>query len=110
MKGSKDTLQCCDKCIGNYCEENGCLIKDTEKVMPLLMRDWNEFIRSIPKWKYTIGARYIHSKDLEKRVFKLKEVGGRHRVFRFECGHWCTDSAFGDYINIEIGVQQVLDF
>jgi hypothetical protein len=35
-----------------------------------------------------------------KRIFILKETDGF--IYRFECGHWCTDNVFIDLYNIKL--------
>lgn len=47
---------------------------------------------------YRIGAKYKYPNSTQ--VFTLVEVRPKW-VFRFECGHWCTDSVFVDLFDIE---------
>lgn len=54
---------------------------------------------------YTIGRVYRY--PLSKKLFKLIESNGI--IFRFECGHWCTDSVFEDLIDVKTGVQVYKD-
>lgn len=54
------------------------------------------------KLSHTIGATYIYPNDPDNR-FKLVKVTGW--IYRFKCGHWCTDSVFMDLINVEAGKQ-----
>lgn len=51
--------------------------------------------------KYTIGEYYRYPKS--RQQFKLIEVD--EWVFRFECGHWCTDNVFLDLIRVETNKQ-----
>jgi hypothetical protein len=45
------------------------------------------------------GYRYPNT----KQVFILTKVDDW--IYRFACGHWCTDSVFIDLINIKTGIQ-----
>jgi len=47
---------------------------------------------------YRIGAKYKYPNCAQE--FTLKEVRPKW-VFRFECGHWCTDSVFVDLVDME---------
>jgi len=47
---------------------------------------------------YTIGGAYRYHGG--NREFILQEVIHEGTVFRFECGHWCTDNVFVDLIQI----------
>jgi formylmethanofuran dehydrogenase subunit E-like metal-binding protein len=53
---------------------------------------------SIP---YHIGRQYKYPNS--PNVFTLKAVRGY--IFKFECGHWCTDNVFIDLIDITTGKQ-----
>lgn len=44
-----------------------------------------------------VGEKYFYRGDSKKQIFILKEH--TEYVFRFECGHWCTDNVF--YNSIE---------
>lgn len=37
-----------------------------------------------------------------KKKYRLVEVSGF--IYRFACGHWCTDSVFADLINVDTGI------
>lgn len=39
-----------------------------------------------------IGASYQYPND--NKIFVLKEITGF--IYRFDCGHWCTDCVFKD--------------
>lgn len=54
---------------------------------------------------YTIGETYHYPND--KKQFKLKETNGF--IFKFECGHWCTDNVFLDLINSKTKIQNYLN-
>jgi len=49
--------------------------------------------------KFQIGETYRHPRG--KKKFKLKEV--TLCAFHFECGHWCTDCVFQNFINDKTG-------
>lgn len=49
---------------------------------------------------YYIGEYYRYPKDND--LLKLTSVEGF--IFRFECGHWCTDSVFKDLIRHKTGM------
>ena len=51
--------------------------------------------------KYYIGELYRYPNS--KKMFKLKETSGM--IFKFECGHWCTDTVFADLIRVKTSVQ-----
>lgn len=55
--------------------------------------------------KYFIGEYYRYPKGRTR--FKLIEV--RKWTFHFECGHWCTDTVFGDLIRCKTGKQVFKD-
>jgi hypothetical protein len=42
-----------------------------------------------------------------KRRFKLIEVSGY--IFKFECGHWVTDTVFEDLVRVKTGIQVYRD-
>jgi len=50
---------------------------------------------------YQIGREYSYPNF--KKKFKLKEANGF--IFKFECGHWCTDSVFADLIDCKTKIQ-----
>lgn len=54
---------------------------------------------------YYIGEFYRYPES--KQLFKLSKVEGF--IFRFECGHWCTDSVFKDLVRVKTGVQVYKD-
>ncbi len=56
--------------------------------------------------QYTIGHHYHY--PYQKTLFRLKEVTGAF-IFRFECGHWCTDCVFKDLFDYETGIQVYKD-
>jgi hypothetical protein len=56
--------------------------------------------------KVIIGMNYRYPNS--KRLFKLIKVDGY--IFRFKCGHWCTDNVFEDLKPVNIGKQQSLNF
>jgi hypothetical protein len=37
-----------------------------------------------------------------KKVYTLVSISGC--IYRFKCGHWCTDNVFQDLINIKTGL------
>ncbi len=41
------------------------------------------------------------------QIFVLKEIEGW--VYRFECGHWCTDSVFEDLVYVKKGIANYLN-
>lgn len=45
-----------------------------------------------------IGALYRYYNS--RKTFKLEWIN-RHRVFFFECGHWCMESVFNDLILVD---------
>lgn len=49
-----------------------------------------------------IGDMYRYPND--DKLFKLKEIDDSLN-YRFECGHWCSDSVFLDLINCRMGIQ-----
>lgn len=55
--------------------------------------------------KYFIGEIYHYPKS--KQMLKLISVEGF--IFRFECGHWCTDNVFEDLIRVKTGQQVYSD-
>lgn len=55
--------------------------------------------------KYFIGEHYRYANGRQK--FRLKSVNGF--VFRFECGHWCTDNVFMDLIRMKTNTQVYKD-
>lgn len=56
---------------------------------------------------YRIGEKYIYPNDKTKQKFKLTEVSGF--IFRFACGHWCTDNVFVDLIRCKTNIQVYKD-
>ena len=36
------------------------------------------------------------------KVYRLVSVTGF--IYRFACGHWCTDNVFADLINVKTGI------
>lgn len=36
------------------------------------------------------------------KVFELIEIRGF--IYKFKCGHWCTDSVFTDLVDVETGI------
>jgi hypothetical protein len=54
---------------------------------------------------YHIGEYYTYPGS--KRRFKLIEVDGY--IFKFECGHRCTDNVFLDLIRVKTGIQVYRD-
>jgi hypothetical protein len=48
-----------------------------------------------------IGREYKYPNG--KRIFTLTETNGY--IYRFACGHWCTDNVFADLIDVKTGVQ-----
>jgi len=57
------------------------------------------------EFKYFIGEWYRYPKDSKK--YKIIEYNGV--VFKFECGHWCTDSVFIDMVRVKTGIQVYKD-
>lgn len=57
--------------------------------------------------KHKIGEMYRYPERGVKTLFKLVSTNGF--IFRFECGHWCTDSVFMDLIRVKTGVQVYKD-
>lgn len=55
--------------------------------------------------KYFIGEDYKYPRS--RKRFKLISVDTF--IFRFECGHWCTDSVFIDLIRVKTGIQVYKD-
>jgi len=55
--------------------------------------------------KYFIGEYYRYPRSKQK--FKLIEVDDW--IFRFECGHWCSDTVFEDLIRVKTGKQVIND-
>lgn len=51
--------------------------------------------------KWFIGEYYKHIG--QDQQFKLTETNGV--IFRFECGHWCTDNVFEDMVRVRTGLQ-----
>ena len=49
---------------------------------------------------YHIGEYYKYPGSSKR--FKLKEVD--NDIFRFFCGHWCTDCIFQDLIRVKTGI------
>lgn len=47
-------------------------------------------------FNYEIGGFYKYTNSNKK--FKLVSV--TNFIFRFKCGHWCTDCVFVDLINV----------
>lgn len=54
---------------------------------------------------YEIGQKYKYPRS--KKVFELIHVKGF--IFKFKCGHWCTDNVFIDLINCKTGIQVCKD-
>lgn len=50
---------------------------------------------------YHIGEEYRYPNGTKR--FRLVSCSGW--IFKFACGHWCTDSVFIDLIRIKTGVQ-----
>lgn len=48
---------------------------------------------------YYLDEFYRYSES--KKLFKLISVDGF--IFKFECGHWCTDCVFIDLIRVSTG-------
>ena len=55
---------------------------------------------SIHTLNYEIGSVYRYPESNKR--FVLKSVSGW--IFRFECGHWCTDTVFSYLINVKTGI------
>lgn len=55
--------------------------------------------------KYFLNEYYKYPNG--KKIFLLKETNGF--IFRFYCGHWCTDTVFSDLIRVKNGVQNYKD-
>lgn len=55
--------------------------------------------------KYFIGEYYRYPNS--KKKFKLIEVDDWK--FKFECGHWCSDTVFEDLIRVKTGKQVIND-
>jgi hypothetical protein len=51
--------------------------------------------------QYHIGEYYRYPGT--RKRFKLTETSGM--IFRFECGHWCTDNVFIDLIRVKTNIQ-----
>lgn len=49
--------------------------------------------------QYTIGRSYRYQGSRQK--FVLIKTSGL--VFKFQCGHWCTDTVFKDLIDCKTG-------
>jgi hypothetical protein len=47
-----------------------------------------------------IGNKYKYYNS--DKVFTVKSFNGWR--YKFECGHWCSDSIFNDLINVETGI------
>ncbi len=56
--------------------------------------------------QYFIGEDYRYYSG--KKKYKLKEVS-ESGIFKFECGHWCTDNVFWDLVRCSTGKQNYLD-
>ena len=54
---------------------------------------------------YYIGEKYKYPNSNSN--FTLESVSGF--IFRFTCGHWCTDSVFEDLIRVKTGIQVYKD-
>ena len=50
---------------------------------------------------YKIGRYYRYPNCDQK--FKLKSANSF--IFKFKCGHWCTDNVFMDLIDCATGIQ-----
>jgi len=55
--------------------------------------------------KYFIGEYYRYPNS--QKEYKLLKV--EHNVYRFSCGHWCTDCVFEDLIRVKTNQQVYLD-
>lgn len=56
-------------------------------------------------YPHYIGEAYKYPNQSKR--FTLTDVSGF--IYRFACGHWCTDSVFGDLIRAKTGVQVYKD-
>lgn len=55
--------------------------------------------------KAVIGEYYRYPNGIKQ--FKLIAVDGF--IYRFACGHWCTDTVFCDLIRVSTGIQVYQD-
>lgn len=55
--------------------------------------------------RHFIGEEYRYPNSMKR--FVLKDVDGF--IYRFACGHWCTDCVFVDLIRIKTGIQVYRD-
>jgi hypothetical protein len=54
-----------------------------------------------PDRSHLIGRKYKYTRS--DKVFTLAEID--RYLYKFACGHWCTDTVFVDLIDIETGIQ-----
>ena len=54
---------------------------------------------------YAIGSTYHYPNS--KKQFKL--ISTDTYIFKFECGHWCTDNVFCDLINSKTKIQNYMN-
>jgi hypothetical protein len=56
-------------------------------------------------YPHYIGEVYKYPNQSQR--FTLTETNGF--IYRFACGHWCTDTVFADLIRVKTGVQVYKD-
>ena len=47
-----------------------------------------------------IGSKFKYPEPKNDRIFTLVKIDGY--IYRFECGHWVTDSVFVDLVQVSL--------
>jgi hypothetical protein len=50
------------------------------------------------------SKRKFYKYPNDDEIFELKKIKGY--IYKFKCGHWCTDTVFNELIDIETGLAE----